>query len=59
MLLTNDLTEAVMDEAEELGVNFILSYHPPLFRPIKRITYNAWKVIVNMMKFTTGIILTY
>lgn len=43
MLLTNDLTEAVMDEAEELGVNFILSYHPPLFRPIKRITYNAWK----------------
>nr|XP_045616208.1 NIF3-like protein 1 isoform X1 [Procambarus clarkii]XP_045616209.1 NIF3-like protein 1 isoform X1 [Procambarus clarkii] len=43
VMLTNDLTEEVMDEAEERGANFILSYHPPVFRPLKRITSNAWK----------------
>ena len=45
-MLTNDLTEEVMDEAEKLNVNFILSYHPPVFRPLKRITSKAWKVCV-------------
>ncbi|XP_071519074.1 NIF3-like protein 1 isoform X1 [Panulirus ornatus] len=43
MLLTNDLTEEVMDEAEERGADFILSYHPPVFRPLKSITSKAWK----------------
>lgn len=52
MLLTNDLTEEVMDEAEERGVNFILSYHPPVFRPLKRITSNAWKVYILKYKLS-------
>lgn len=43
MLLSNDLTEEVMDEAEAQGANFIFSYHPPVFRPLKRITSNGWK----------------
>ncbi len=41
--LTNDLTESVLDEAISMGSNFIISYHPPIFRPLKRLTQNSWK----------------
>lgn len=43
ILLTNDLTDAVMEEAETMGCNLIISYHPPLFRPIKRLVQRDWK----------------
>ncbi|KAM7346411.1 NIF3-like protein 1 [Cochliomyia hominivorax] len=43
ILLTNDLTEPVMQEAVEKNVNMILSYHPPIFSPLKRITQKTWK----------------
>lgn len=46
ILLTNDLTEQVMDETENLlgeKVGLILSYHPPLFRPLKRLTQASAK----------------
>lgn len=43
LMLTNDLTEEVLDEAEQHNVNCILSYHPPVFRPLKTITRRAWK----------------
>ena len=36
VLLTIDLTEAVADEAIAKNVDFILSYHPILFRPANR-----------------------
>ena len=36
-LLCVDVTEAVVDEAIELGVNLIIAHHPILFRPLKRI----------------------
>uniref|UniRef100_A0A3B5L2W8 NIF3-like protein 1 n=1 Tax=Xiphophorus couchianus TaxID=32473 RepID=A0A3B5L2W8_9TELE len=32
VLLTNDLTDGVMEEAEALSCDLIVSYHPPLFR---------------------------
>jgi dinuclear metal center YbgI/SA1388 family protein len=41
ILLTIDLTPAVLDEAVKLGCNLIISYHPPIFRPIKRICPDA------------------
>jgi putative NIF3 family GTP cyclohydrolase 1 type 2 len=44
VLLTNDLTEAVAEEAVKSGVQLIISYHPPLFRPIKTITNDQLKV---------------
>lgn len=44
MMLTNDLTESVMDESLESQIDLILSYHPPIFRPLKRITSASWKV---------------
>ncbi|XP_078679845.1 NIF3-like protein 1 isoform X2 [Branchiostoma floridae x Branchiostoma belcheri] len=43
MLLTNDLTEGVLAEAVERKANLILSYHPPIFVPLKRLTQRSWK----------------
>lgn len=43
LFLTNDLTEEVMDEALEKKADFILSYHPLIFRPMKHITWETWK----------------
>lgn len=36
MLLTIDLTAPVLDEAVSSGCSAIVSYHPPVFRPLKR-----------------------
>ncbi|KAF7989149.1 hypothetical protein HCN44_007459 [Aphidius gifuensis] len=43
ILLTNDLTENVMKEAVDFDTDLIISYHPPIFSPLKRITNNSWK----------------
>nr|CAD7440075.1 unnamed protein product [Timema bartmani] len=43
ILLTNDLTEAVMQEALELSTDLIISYHPPIFIPLKSVTTKTWK----------------
>lgn len=43
ILLTNDLTEKVMEEAIQLQTNLIISYHPPIFVGMKRLTTSQWK----------------
>ncbi|XP_074659972.1 uncharacterized protein LOC141912582 [Tubulanus polymorphus] len=43
MLLTNDLTEPVLDEAISAKCDMILSYHPPIFAPLKRLTQSSVK----------------
>eukprot|EP00123_Amoebidium_parasiticum_P013845 comp22182_c0_seq1/m.32585 comp22182_c0_seq1/g.32585 ORF comp22182_c0_seq1/g.32585 comp22182_c0_seq1/m.32585 type:complete len:388 (-) comp22182_c0_seq1:76-1239(-) len=43
MLLTIDLTERVLDEAIAMKANFILSYHPPIFSALKRLTQGPEK----------------
>lgn len=44
MLLTNDLTEAVLDEAIAKKVQFIFTYHPNIFVPLKSVNcLNSWK----------------
>ncbi|XP_074195976.1 NIF3-like protein 1 isoform X3 [Rhinolophus sinicus] len=43
LFLTNDLTEEVMKEALQKKADLILSYHPPIFQPMKRITWKTWK----------------
>ena len=43
VFLTNDLTEPVLDEAVKASTDLIISYHPPLFRPFKRLTSKSWK----------------
>ncbi|XP_015514933.1 NIF3-like protein 1 isoform X2 [Neodiprion virginianus] len=42
-LITNDLTEDVMQEAIDLNADLIISYHPPIFSPLKSITTRTWK----------------
>ncbi|XP_063397104.1 NIF3-like protein 1 [Mytilus trossulus] len=43
IMLTNDLTPPVMDEAVAKGTNLIISYHPPIFTGMKCITQKSWK----------------
>ncbi|TVS04412.1 MAG: Nif3-like dinuclear metal center hexameric protein [Phycisphaerales bacterium] len=38
VLLTIDLTEAVLHEAIESGVRAIVAYHPPIWEPLKSVT---------------------
>ncbi|KAM9336192.1 NIF3-like protein 1 [Symphorus nematophorus] len=55
ILLTNDLTEAVMEEAEAMSCDLIVSYHPPLFRPIKRLVQKDWKQRLAIRALEAGI----
>lgn len=52
ILLTNDLTEDVMKEAVDCKADLIISYHPPIFRPLKRLTSKSWKerVAINCLE---------
>ena len=43
IFLTNDLTEPVLEEAISLNANFIVSYHPPIFVPLKSLTTATFK----------------
>ncbi|XP_058806569.1 NIF3-like protein 1 isoform X3 [Phymastichus coffea] len=49
VLLTNDLTEDVMQEAVEREIDMIVSYHPPIFAPLKSVTTKTWKERVIAM----------
>ncbi|XP_076008324.1 NIF3-like protein 1 [Genypterus blacodes] len=55
ILLTNDLTESVMDEALAMNCDLIISYHPPLFRPIKRLVQKDWKQRLAIRALEAGI----
>ena len=41
VLLAIDITPAVHDEAIRTGVDLVLSYHPPIFKPIKHLRING------------------
>ncbi len=43
VFLTNDLTEEVLSEAIQEKADFILSYHPPIFSALKRLTMASTK----------------
>ncbi|XP_063791219.1 NIF3-like protein 1 [Pseudophryne corroboree] len=43
LMLTNDLTESVLEEAVARKVQMVLSYHPPIFKSLKRLTCGQWK----------------
>ncbi|XP_013186585.2 NIF3-like protein 1 isoform X2 [Amyelois transitella] len=43
LLLTNDLTEEVAVEADNHGCEMIISYHPPIFAPLKSVVQKSWK----------------
>lgn len=43
VMMTIDLTEDVLDEAIEAGADMVVSYHPPIFEPLRRLTDSAEK----------------
>lgn len=60
VFLTNDLTEAVMEEVKTLPgkkVGLIVAYHPPIFRPLKRLTQCSVKerIIIRAIEQQTAI----
>ncbi|XP_010222863.1 PREDICTED: putative GTP cyclohydrolase 1 type 2 NIF3L1 [Tinamus guttatus] len=57
LFLTNDLTEEVMEEAVQRKAELILSYHPPIFTPLKRVTWGTWKerLVVRALEHRIGI----
>ncbi|XP_041830888.1 NIF3-like protein 1 [Melanotaenia boesemani] len=55
ILLTNDLTDTVMEEAVAVSCDLIISYHPPLFRPIKRLVQKDWKQRLAIRAVEAGI----
>ncbi|XP_057275795.1 NIF3-like protein 1 [Pezoporus wallicus] len=57
LFLTNDLSEEVMEEAVQKKADLILSYHPPVFTPLKRVTWKTWKerLVVRALEHRIGI----
>ncbi|XP_077175237.1 NIF3-like protein 1 isoform X2 [Paroedura picta] len=57
LFLTNDLTEEVMEEALQERAGLILSYHPPIFKPLKRITWQTWKerLVIRALENRVGV----
>ena len=43
IILTNDLTEDVMKECVDKKADMIVSYHPPIFRPLKKLTSSSFE----------------
>ena len=52
VLITLDVTDKVVDEAIEKNVDFIISHHPLIFKPLKNITTNnaQGKLITKLIK---------
>jgi dinuclear metal center YbgI/SA1388 family protein len=51
-LICLDVTQAVMEEAIATGCNLIISHHPLIFNPLKKITGATWceKLLVQAIK---------
>ncbi len=57
VLLTNDLTERVLEDAVSLlgdKIGLIISYHPPIFRPMKRLVQSSAKDRIILRAIQTG-----
>lgn len=52
VLVCLEVTNAVIDEAEKLGVDFILTHHPLLFSPMRKVDNNEFigSLIVELIK---------
>lgn len=55
VFLTNDLTEPVLEEAIQRRAQLIISYHPPIFSPLKRLTQSNWKERILLKCIRHGI----
>jgi dinuclear metal center YbgI/SA1388 family protein len=55
VLLTIDLTGAVIDEAVDLKASAVVAYHPPIFKAIKRLTDATGREQVLLRAIQAGI----
>lgn len=55
VLLTIDLTEPVIDEAVRIGAGALVSYHPPIFRPLDSITNSTPRERIILTAARAGI----
>lgn len=55
IFFTNDLTEPVLNEAIEKRAQLIISYHPPIFSALKRLTQSNWKERIVLKCIQHGI----
>ncbi|CAF1114258.1 unnamed protein product [Adineta ricciae] len=55
VFFTNDLTEPVLEEAIEKRAQLIVSYHPPIFSSLKRLTQSSWKERIILKCILHGI----
>lgn len=55
ILLTVDLTEQVLNEAQELRAGLIISYHPLIFHPLKRLTQQSVKERIVVRALESGV----
>ncbi len=56
-LIALDLTPAVLEEAQALGVELILTHHPLLFRPLRRLTSESFVSALVLRLAEAGIAL--
>jgi dinuclear metal center YbgI/SA1388 family protein len=54
VMLTIDLTPEVMEECVRKGAEVIITYHPPIFRPMKRLVLQDPKQRVLLEAITAG-----
>jgi dinuclear metal center YbgI/SA1388 family protein len=55
LFLCIDLSESVLEEALELGADFVLAYHPPIFRGLKRLRASSPEERVLVRALQAGI----
>jgi dinuclear metal center YbgI/SA1388 family protein len=55
LFLCIDLSESVLAEALELGADFVLAYHPPIFRGLKRLRASSPEERVLVRALEAGI----
>lgn len=55
VLLTIDLTDAVVREAEAMSAGAVIAYHPPIFKPIARIGPGAAKGRLLLRTIEAGV----
>lgn len=55
LMLTIDLTEAVLEEALAAGTQMIIAYHPPIFAPLKRLTHSDVKQRIVLRAIAAGL----
>lgn len=55
VLLTIDLTEVVIEEAAKLKAGAIISYHPPIFEPLTRVTSDTPRQRVILHAIERGV----